>query len=123
MDTSHHKKIKRFEFLAARSVFRSLFMEGWQEAYLTWQEAITVGSLDWAFTPEKFRDAAADIDQLLSYPEPVVKSWLICSCSGLPKGSPDPAVTNVEFLGLVRDLISHLAADWEAQGKPRRKDQ
>jgi|HubBroStandDraft_1064217.scaffolds.fasta_scaffold19967_5 hypothetical protein len=105
--------------MAARSLFRSLFMEGWDEKYATWQDAIRTGSLEWAFTADKLRAITTELDTLLTYPEPAIQAWLPKICSGLPDGSPDAHLTSTEFVAQVKDLVSHMADDWEQNGKPR----
>jgi hypothetical protein len=113
--------MKWVHFVTARSLFRSLFMEGWDNTHPAWQEAITVGALDWAFTVDKLRSIATELDALYAYPEAAVASWIAKSCSGLPNGSPDPALTTRAFLVQLRIVVSQMAREWEEHGKPRRK--
>src|ERR1700704_2848298 len=96
-------QLKPLDFPEARSLFRSLFMEGWREQYPTWQEAISAGSLHWSFTATTFRETLPELDQLLTYPEADVATWIAKICSGLPAGSPNPSLTR-----------------WEREGKPTR---
>ena len=50
MSKSSTGKLDRYDLLAARSLFRSLFQEEWGQRYPTWQEAVSKGSLEWSFT-------------------------------------------------------------------------
>ena len=109
------------DLLKARSLFRSLFMEGWHDQYPTWQEAISLGSLHWSFNAESFKETVPELDQLLTYPGPQVNSWLRKVCSGLPTVSPDKSLTGLEFIRQVRDLINTSADQWEREGRPRRQ--
>lgn len=115
------KQLSRLDFSDARSLFRSLFMEGWDTTYPTWQDAITIGALDWAFTADGLKDTAGELDALYAYPEKAVITWLSKTCSGLPNGSPDPTLTTRAFIVQVRIIVSQLASEWEKNGKPSRK--
>ena len=114
------KKLEKFAPPQARSLFRSLFMDGWKEKYSTWQEAISQGSLKWAFTADKFEESANELGELLTYPEPFVNKWLTDVCSGLPDGSPDPTLNAKEFVTEVQTFVRQVAGEWVANGKPRK---
>jgi len=97
-------------------------MEGWDEKYSSWQDAITTGSLEWSFTADKLREIIAEFDILLGYPEPTIRTWLPKICSGLPTGSPDHQLSSTEFIVQVKELLSHMADDWERNGRPQRAE-
>jgi len=40
MANPHPAMLRYLDFPAARSLFRSIFMEGWDEKYGSWQEAM-----------------------------------------------------------------------------------
>lgn len=120
MAATPSKKLGRFDLMEVRSLFRSLFQEEWEQIYPTWQEAISKGSLEWSFNASDFRDTATELDELLTYPDAVIGKWLPKICTGLPHGSPDPALSTREFITQVQALITDMAKDWEANGKPRR---
>lgn len=105
MDNPQSQKLTPRTFPAARSLFRSLFMAGWDETYPTWQEAMRLGFRDWAFTRDKCETIIANLDILLAYPEDALRAWLPKICSGLPDGSPDPNLSTHEFISQVRDLV------------------
>lgn len=112
MPNTSPPKLTYLDFPAARSLFRSLFMEGWQQQYPTWQEAIIDSSQEWSFTADSFREIVVELDALLaSYSAEAIAGWLPKICSGLPEGSPDPKLTAAEFVGAVRDLVSTAVAD------------
>lgn len=114
------KRLSRFDLMAARSLFCSLFQEGWDQRYITWQEAITMGSLEWSSTASKLREIATELDELLTYSDSTIAKWLPKICSGLPNGSPEPALSTHEFIVQVRNLVTDMAAEWEKNGKPGR---
>lgn len=114
------KRLGRLDFADARSLFRSLFMEGWDITYPTWQEAITVEVLGWSFSIDDLKNIAIELDALCAYPDAAVTTWLSKACSGLPDGSPDYALTTRAFLVQVRVIVSQMASEWEAHGKPGR---
>ena len=113
------KTLSRYDLMAVRSLFRSLFMEEWQLHHSSWQEAITNGALEWSFTSERLREIAAELGELLTYPNSAIAKWLPEICSGLPHGSPDPELTVRDFIVQVRGLVSHMADEWERNGKPK----
>ena len=119
MAKARSSQLSVLDLIAAPSLFRSLFMEGWEKNYATWQATITKGSLEWVFTSAKLHKIVSELDILLNYPESVIRAWLPKICSGLPTGSPNPELTSTEFVTQVKDLVSHMAADWEQHGKPR----
>lgn len=108
MSTTPPSELDRFTFDAARSLFRSLFMDDWQTRYPTWEAAISIGSLEWSFTAEKFRTIASELDQLAMFPEADVRRWISQACSGLPAGSPIPDFTSLVFVRRVQFLVSQL---------------
>lgn len=121
MSTVQPPKLDRNSFPEAGSLFRSLFMEDWQAHYLTWEEAISLGSLGWSFTAEKFREIASQLDDLGAYSEAAVQRWITQVCSGLPLGSPTPYLSSLEFVRQTQILVSRLAEEWEKNGKSRRE--
>lgn len=98
-------QLKRYDFPSARRLFRSLFMEGWADDYSTWQDAIRLGFHSWGFTRETCQEIITELDELLTYPDATLRSWIPKICNGLPQGSPDPTLTCHEFIAQTRDLV------------------
>jgi hypothetical protein len=112
-------RFKRSDFIAARSFFRSLFMEGWRERYPTWQDAILSGLPEWSFTAESLTATVAELSQIATYPESEVASWVAKVCSGLPAGSPEPDLTSRDFVRHIRSLLTGYIHGLESSGQSR----
>lgn len=50
-------------------------------------------------------EIVAELDQLLTYPDAALNTWLPKICSGLPNGSPDSTLSVHDFVTQVRDLV------------------